>query len=1189
MRSIVALFLAALLALAGAPAQAGDLMLFGTGGAAGGAGGTPSGSDRYTLTITAVPTSLASGYTASGPSSGTTGVASTNFTVTATGGAFSGSQTVTISDGGGGGTFTPGVGAPGTSTVTVTPPAASASFTFTYIAISSTTHTLTFTNGQAWSNPGPLSYASSGGGGGLLTLTAPGTSSVVQGSPTTLASAPALSGTGTTAPYTVTVANPNNILTASGSATVTGSGTKALSISGSLAAVNSTLATIAVQGRTTPLVAPSLAANGISQPLTDYPTAGASFYDGVANATWVAWGGVSGGNVYAYVRVYNHSTATWSATVQVGSNPLAADADAGPGIVMDQFGFVHIFWGAHDSNFNYAVTTHPRDPSAWTAGSPVTVGGVQPTYVSPVMVNGNIWVVGTGRPFSAQDIIIWGGTPNASGAPITSWFGPAPITNFSAGFGAWSGNLTVNQDWICFPWTYVATTSGGGDNHRGVFYGCYNTVTGAFNNIDGSTAVPAGSLPISLTTAQAGFQAAAWPGPGNTTIIPAQAVDPNGITHLLYSTGGNGGPLNEAYFTSGAWSAGHAVGGTVGTTTLQPTLASTWNGVQAFWGQSANFPTTIDNAYTALSTTLGTWGAPTQFLAAGSFYLSMFSTVVSNQRQATVSPFPVVFSEVVQGGSLGGSFQVFPYNGAAATTNEAITFNATDSASNTAAAVTTAVSVTPWDGTTWNNPSGAPGLTHSSFVSASTKQTIGFNIYLPPTYSSGSNFPVVYWLNERTADENSAVNANAGVLQNELNSLIVAGAVQPMIAVFGNGGQDSKFMNPGLGAPAYSNYMGETQFFELMNYIDATYKTNASKAGRALQGFSMGGQGCEHIGFKFPELFSSLYCGSPAIVDVNYVTTAEPAFLANMFNGSTQAFANNMAQNIVARNAGNIIGLPITVSIGANDTSCTPVVSGCSLLALNQTQSALMTSLGITNTLNQVAGCGHDLTCVLSGISPAGDNWRFAGAHFPGAAVTTTFDPSFLGPDTTLSGGNLISSVAFNASGVQEIARSVASHSSGKYYFECTPNPAPNTYDAAFGIATSGTPAAQWPGVATEAANYLGSGVTGWFVNSTTGLATTTVLQGDTVGIALDAGAKMVWQVVMHAGTVSNWNASGTANPATNSGGQSISYMSGPYYAACWGQSGDAAPTIANTANFGGSTYKIVANGGSVPAGFGNW
>lgn len=105
-------------------------------------------------------------YSVTGPASGATGVASTNFTVSVLGGAhFNGSDTITITDGGGGGTITPSVGAPGVSTVTVMPASLATGFTFTYTPAIDATHILTFTNAQGFANPGVLAYTSPAGGG----------------------------------------------------------------------------------------------------------------------------------------------------------------------------------------------------------------------------------------------------------------------------------------------------------------------------------------------------------------------------------------------------------------------------------------------------------------------------------------------------------------------------------------------------------------------------------------------------------------------------------------------------------------------------------------------------------------------------------------------------------------------------------------------------------------------------------------------------------------------------------------------------------------------------------------------------------------------------------------------------------------------------------------------------------------
>jgi hypothetical protein len=120
----------------------------------------PAGVQRYVNW--AVPLLSDTGYTVTGPTSGTSGQASTNYTVTiANGVTFTGLQTITISDGSEGGTFTPSVGSASSSSVTVTPTNGATSFTFTYTPASSGVKTLTFTNAQGWTDASSTTYTAS--------------------------------------------------------------------------------------------------------------------------------------------------------------------------------------------------------------------------------------------------------------------------------------------------------------------------------------------------------------------------------------------------------------------------------------------------------------------------------------------------------------------------------------------------------------------------------------------------------------------------------------------------------------------------------------------------------------------------------------------------------------------------------------------------------------------------------------------------------------------------------------------------------------------------------------------------------------------------------------------------------------------------------------------------------------------
>ena len=93
----------------------------------------------------------ATGITTSGPSGGTVGAASTNFTVgvTPAGGTISGTVIVTPSDSAGGGTFAP-------TTVSVT--TASPTATFTYTPASVGAKTISVTNNGGLTNPANLTY-----------------------------------------------------------------------------------------------------------------------------------------------------------------------------------------------------------------------------------------------------------------------------------------------------------------------------------------------------------------------------------------------------------------------------------------------------------------------------------------------------------------------------------------------------------------------------------------------------------------------------------------------------------------------------------------------------------------------------------------------------------------------------------------------------------------------------------------------------------------------------------------------------------------------------------------------------------------------------------------------------------------------------------------------------------------------
>jgi hypothetical protein len=190
----------------------------------------------------------------------------------------------------------------------------------------------------------------------------------------------------------------------------------------------------------------------------------------------------------------------------------------------------------------------------------------------------------------------------------------------------------------------------------------------------------------------------------------------------------------------------------------------------------------------------------------------------------------------------------------------------------------------------------------------------------------------------------------------------------------------------------------------------------------------------------------------------------------------------------------------------------------------------------------------------------------------------TTWNPSDKNATVTLSGGNLV--VTATTSGDYGSTRSIASVTAGKYYWETsiTSILALNGFTYV-GVSTSATtlhgsfPQATATAIRSQGGNiYVGS------TDSTIALGN--VGNGTVVCIALDITAGLIW---FRYGAAGQWNLSGTANPATGTGGidtAAIVSSSAPAFALASvyhnGTSGGV-----TTANFGGSAFT-----GAVPSGF---
>jgi enterochelin esterase-like enzyme len=151
----------------------------------------------------------------------------------------------------------------------------------------------------------------------------------------------------------------------------------------------------------------------------------------------------------------------------------------------------------------------------------------------------------------------------------------------------------------------------------------------------------------------------------------------------------------------------------------------------------------------------------------------------------------------------------------------------------------------------WNTAKGpaSPEIKHQSFASKVVNAEVGYNVWLPPGYDGGTaRYPVLYFLPGAGGNEYDGTSA---VLQH-LHAAVKKKTLPPVICVFCNPGNGTFRDNrvPGV--------LGETMFMtEFVPMIDREFRTVASRKGRAVIGFSMGGGGALRFVLGHPQMFAA--------------------------------------------------------------------------------------------------------------------------------------------------------------------------------------------------------------------------------------------------------------------------------------------------------------------------------------------
>ena len=218
------------------------------------------------------------------------------------------------------------------------------------------------------------------------------------------------------------------------------------------------------------------------------------------------------------------------------------------------------------------------------------------------------------------------------------------------------------------------------------------------------------------------------------------------------------------------------------------------------------------------------------------------------------------------------------------------------------------------------------GAQYKTFASKVLGQDVSYLVWLPPDYEQGTKrYPVIYWLHGWGGNQR----AGAMMFVPHIEAAIKEGVLPPAIAVLVNGMGWGAYCD----APNGQRPIESVIIRDLIPHVDAAYRTLAKREGRVIEGYSMGGYGTAHLGFKYPELFGTVVINAAALVEDKWVR------------------AEDQTGQLLRQNADALRSRThIRIGCGSLDD----------LLPRNQELHELLTQLGIEHQWQVVPDVGHN-------------------------------------------------------------------------------------------------------------------------------------------------------------------------------------------------------------------------------------
>ena len=301
-------------------------------------------------------------------------------------------------------------------------------------------------------------------------------------------------------------------------------------------------------------------------------------------------------------------------------------------------------------------------------------------------------------------------------------------------------------------------------------------------------------------------------------------------------------------------------------------------------------------------------------------------------------------------------------------------------------------------GKAWVTPEvKARRVSFHTFDSDAAKGKVSYHIYTPAAFDREPQrrFPVVYWLHGSGGGL-----AGLAKVAAFFDAAIEADKTPPCFVVFVNGLVEGMYVDWKDGSAPIETMIVK----ELVPHIDASYRTIATREGRLLDGYSMGGYGAARLGFKYHDLFRavSIMGGGPLQAELIQAPRAgrqrAAEVLKQVYGGDQEYFKNVSPRRLAEQNADAIIkGSLVRQVCGDQDETFGP----------NRDFHEHLERLKIPHAWTVLPGVEHNPMKTLEALGDS--NWTFYRAAFgqpPGedmaASNTITAKPSPAKPDTII-------------------------------------------------------------------------------------------------------------------------------------------------------------------------------------------